>query len=283
MNHKLLTINLALFAGWASILVTNFFGFSVVVTQLFLFLFPAFVLLPTIQHYNTIPVPPKLRRWLVVGVTIVAGFLLFGVAQYWFADLNFANGYRLSRLKNFPKAERYLRRAISLRSIEPVYRDELSSVLSSLTVEAFANRDATKAAELMDESLKESDAVLAASPNNVNFWKTRVKIFHSFSDIDPQFHAAALEALKHARDLSPLDPKIAYNLAILAGRIGDNTKAIDYLRSSIELKPNYRDPYYALWVFYQETKQREKATEVMRTYLTAVDPSDKEFQNLLSP
>lgn len=34
-------LRLALFAGWSSIVVTNFWGFSVVITQLFLFLFPA--------------------------------------------------------------------------------------------------------------------------------------------------------------------------------------------------------------------------------------------------
>ena len=36
------TLSLGLFAGWLSIPVTNFFGFSVVVTQLFFYLIPGF-------------------------------------------------------------------------------------------------------------------------------------------------------------------------------------------------------------------------------------------------
>ena len=41
LNTRYLILNTALLAGWVSISVTNFWGFSVVIVQLFLFLFPA--------------------------------------------------------------------------------------------------------------------------------------------------------------------------------------------------------------------------------------------------
>ncbi len=41
LNIEPWTLNLALLAGWLTIIVTNFWGFSVVIMQLFLFLFPA--------------------------------------------------------------------------------------------------------------------------------------------------------------------------------------------------------------------------------------------------
>ena len=43
-NTAYRTLNIALLAGWLTISVTNFWGFSVVIMQLFLFLFPAIVI-----------------------------------------------------------------------------------------------------------------------------------------------------------------------------------------------------------------------------------------------
>ena len=40
-NIEYRTLNIALLAGWLTISITNFWGFSVVIMQLFLFLFPA--------------------------------------------------------------------------------------------------------------------------------------------------------------------------------------------------------------------------------------------------
>ena len=119
------------------------------------------------------------------------------------------------------------------------------------------------------------------SSNNVNFWKTRTKIYFSFASVDPKFVTAALTALEKAYSLSPLDPKIAYNLAVLHGRLGENDKAIEILKQTVALKPNYRDAYYALDVFYTELKQPELAKAILQEYLKKVDPSDKDFQDKL--
>ena len=115
------------------------------------------------------------------------------------------------------------------------------------------------------------------SPNNVNFWKSRTKIYYSFSSFDPVFNKAAIESLGKALTLSPNDPKIMYNLAILYGRGNDNTKAIDLLKNAIVAKPNYRDAYWALAIFYGEVKQPELAKTILTQYINRVDPTDKEF------
>ncbi|EKD64681.1 MAG: hypothetical protein ACD_50C00326G0003 [uncultured bacterium] len=69
-----------------------------------------------------------------------------------------------------------------------------------------------------------------------------------------------------------------YNLAILFGREGNNEKAIELLQQSVELKRNYRDAYYALFIFYNETKQPDAARAILQSYLDNVDPSDSDFQ-----
>jgi O-antigen ligase/Flp pilus assembly protein TadD len=256
-------ICLALFAGWVSILVTNFFGFSVVVTNLFLFLFPAMIFVISDK-------PKMIRRTIkfpVFPIFLSQLLLLALLAIHWYADTQFASGYRFSHAGEFSSAIPLLKKAVDLNPIEPLYHDEYAAALAGL-----AQTD-----ELLRQSLTENDKALATSPQNVNFWKTRTKIFYSYSNLDPQWNKAAIEALEKAGSLAPTDPKVFYNLAILYGRQEDNKKSIELLEKTISLKANYRDAYYALWVFYTETKQPQKAREILQNYLTKVDPGDKDF------
>ncbi len=277
----------SLFAGWLSILVTNFFGFSVVIIQLFLFLFPAMVFVLNNQgqsskiygkHFNiSFSVSRFLSLVLFFTLLAVLGFL----ARLWWADTRYAKGYQYNRFGKLIEAKNFLTEAINLNTTEPVYYDEDSIVLAQLAVASMENQDGTTAALLAKQSLQENDKALSIAPNNVNFWKTRTKIFYAFASFDPEFTKAAIEALQRALALSPNDPKITYNIAILYGKLGDNQKAIDALKKTIDLKPNYRDAYAALVIFYKEIKQPNLARSTIEEYLTKVDPNDKDFQEQL--
>lgn len=76
-------------------------------------------------------------------------------------------------------------------------------------------------------------------------------------------------------------PKIFYNLAILYGREGNNEKALELLKKTKNLKPNYRDAYFGLYVFYSELKDPKNAKAILEEYLKNVDPTDKDFQDRL--
>jgi tetratricopeptide (TPR) repeat protein len=143
------------------------------------------------------------------------------------------------------------------------------------------NDQATLAGQLAQEALAENEAAIMVSPNNVNYWKTRTKILSALSGLDPGFVSSAITALKHAFTLSPNDPKIAYNLAILYARSGDQSSAIDYFIQAKTLKPDYHDAYKGLYLYYTEIKQPEKAKAVLTDYLTHVDAADIEFTKLL--
>lgn len=276
---------IGLFCGWFSLLITNFFGFSVVVTQLLLFLIPAAMLvlegtLPTKQwRGETLSL---LKQQIFLILTLLLTTLLIAVLFLsWFADKTFATGYRLSRSGQYANAYVPLRRSVNLNRFIPLYHDEYAVVLSSLALGAFESQDATLAGTLAVYALTENDRALRLSPNNVNFWKSRTKIFYALATIDEAYLPQAIEALLRAQTLSPKDPKIAYNIAILYGKMGDTDKAVTYLLEAKGLKPNYKDAYYALFIFYKETKQQDKATGTIREYLTTVDSSDEEFKKLV--
>lgn len=280
-HHTQNTVSTALFAGWVSVLVTNFFGFSVVVTQLFLFLFPAIIIVFDKPDAKQFVSPMRLPAWTKWVPTILTIALLVGLYRFWKADTLYAAGNRLGRSGQNAQAQTFDAQAITLNPEEPVYHDDLSSVLASLSLAAAEGKNATLAAELAKRSLAESSIAITTSPQNVNFWKTRTKLFYTFSAFDPTLNAAAIQALEKAESLSPNDPKIYYNLAILYGRDGNNDKALELLKQAKILKPNYRDAYFGLYVFYTELKNTDAARNELQTYLNTVDPTDREFQDRL--
>ncbi len=283
-NDERSTVNLALFSGWLSVLVTNFFGFSVVIMQIFLFLFPALIFIQNQQfNWYARKLKAKFPGAFVYTAIALAGLILFAVLGVsWFADTLYAKSYQIARGGQYATAKTLIDEAIVLNPGEPVYHDERSTTLAALAVGALDQQQATVGGRLAQEALADNDRAIQISPQNVNFWKTRTKIYYSFSVYDPKFTQAAIEALTHAGQLSPNDPKILYNLAILNGRITENSQAIDLLKKAIQIKSNYRDAYYALYVFYTELKDPANARGVLETYLTTVDASDKQFTDILS-
>ncbi len=283
-NYEQLALSIALFAGWLSILITNFFGFSVVIVQILLFLFPAGMYLLSLVSEAPAWVSkktPELPKWTILLVVVITITLLASIGLFWYADTLYASGYRDARSGQFVRAKQSVETAILLNPSEPNYHDELATTLASLAVGAYEQQLATQASELARLALNENAKAISISPLNVNFWKSKTKIYYSFSVLNPAFTTEAINALTKAQDLSPNDPKITYNLAILYGRQGNSQKSIELLEHARTIKPNYRDSYYALYVFYTEIKQPAKAKDVLETYLRTIDATDSQFMDLL--
>jgi tetratricopeptide (TPR) repeat protein len=263
-------ITLGLFTGWTSILITNFFGFSVVPVALYFYLIPAMSIVlitsPTQGVKGTTPLRCDRGYTLGIfqGLTLVTilftiFYLLFTIAKLWYADTRFNRAYQLARAGYYKEAYEPYHQAINLNPGEPLYRDEFAYTAAVLAVAAFEQKEATLSAQLVNEALAQSKIALATSPNNVNFWKTRTKIFYTLSTIDEKYNEEALESLLAAQKLAPTDAKIAYNLGLLYGRVGNSQMAIKTLQETVKLKPNYQDARYALALYYNETGRRPEA------------------------
>lgn len=276
-DRSVFIIRASLFAGWVSILVTNFFGFSVVVLQLFFFLFPAIIFALRPSGISMWTKKMGMPHWMIWPALVIGAFLILRTITFWYADSRYAIGYRQIRAGVYGQAIPALLTAIALNPAEPTYHDELGSAYATLSIAAFEANNATQAAQLASLAVEENDKAIHTSPHNVNYFKTRTKVYYTLSSLEPTFNTKAIDTLIHALTLSPNDPKIYYNLAILVGRDGETAKAISYLMKAKALKPNYRDAYYALWVFYTDDKKPDEAKKVLQDYLKTVDPNDKDF------
>jgi len=279
---------LALLSAYISILISNFFGFSVVIINIFFFLIPLFFYLlinkngqnsSVVEFQTEEKLSPKLamKRFIQekkrlaeqekVGsgkiIIISIAFLLtiyleYHLTLYWLADKNYAVGTNLDKIGEYAQAYKPLSDAVKLRPGEYTYKDEMSSNLAALAVYLHQQNESTNAAILADRAKKLSDEVIEKNPNNVVFAKTRTRVYYSLSEIDKDNFPKAIEALEKAKDLAPTDVKIIYNLALFYDQLGNKEKAIDLLKETTNLKPNYKDAYYALGILYTQMHRQEE-------------------------
>lgn len=282
-KKKFNSIIFALLAGYISILVGNFFGFSVVIVNIYFFLIPAFVFIllegikgKEIFAYNfgkfqedkNLSLLQKLDIFVVCLVTF---YLLFGLLNFWLADQAYALGANLSRSGQYDKAFSALEDSVSKANFEPTFKDELASNNSILAVSFFsslpqdpkkASQEATLAQEIAKEAIVATTEVTGEHSNNVVFWKTKTRVFYTLSQTDPKYLKFAIDAIKKAQELAPTDANVSYNLGLLYGQQGDIKKAVEVLNQTVKLKPNYTTAYYALGLFYRELATNNRGTVV---------------------
>ena len=241
-NQNYNSTQIALACGWISVLVTNFFGFSVVITSLFFFLFPAMITV-----LNQSPTPNKqiqtrpLYKSQYFGIGLVLLFMLHNslfMIRYWKADFHYANGLKLNRQHQYLAAFGELQTALALKE-EANYHDEIAWSAANLAVIAQKQKETELAKQFTQTAQEQSAWALKISPYQINFWKSRAKIFYKLAEIEPKDLKVAIEALTAASELAPTDAKIRYNLGGLTGNVEDIKKAL-------ELKPNYEEAKKAL-------------------------------------
>lgn len=272
--------------GYLGILITNFFGFSVVYINILFYLIPAFVFILANKvdfeksftfSFNkdkkesyTLSNPQK---GISIIVLLIALYSLFVLVRFWQADRYYYLGYNLDRTQDYQGAYQYLQLAVNTRPSEPVFRDELALnnaiVGSAIIYQTQSKPDEQSqklAKQLIEASIDTSDKLIQDYPNNIVFYKTRVRIFYTLAQINPQYAVSALDAVKKAAILAPTDTDISYNLGVLTGQNGDIKKGIEILENTVKLKPNYTNAYYALGVFYHQLAVDDKEKVVNRDF-----------------
>ena len=274
-------IQIALFASWVSILVTNFFGFSVVIIGLFFFLIPAmsFKLATEKQPLpKNQPISNPIKVIIVIIVIIVI-MLEYNLWNLWQADTFFAKGYRQNRAMQFSSSYDNLSEAIKLNPNEPFYADELAYSSSILALILTSQKNATDSAQkLYYQAAALSNKVISENPQNINFYKSRVRTYYALSQVNPKYKTEILNTLYKAEMLAPTDPKISYNLAVVLGQSGQQAEAEKYFKKTIALKPDYRDAYYGLGLLYKDMDKTEEAKAELNFILKNLNPKDEEVK-----
>lgn len=239
---------LALFSSFLSILITNFFGFSVVVTSLYFFLLPLFT-------YNSpTPAPAKQTKLLSIFLLLVSGYLLLVTFRYYLADIAFAHP-TISNLEY----------ALNTRPHEAIYHSKYASTLPPTEPDKVAYHSTT---------------AVKLSPFNLNLWKERSQTLYLLSTVDPKYFSLAISSLITATKLAPTDPVPYYLLGRYYQSASLDPEAVTFLQKAIDLKPNYDHALFALGEIRYRQKDYRSAQSLFESTIK-IAPTNKEAQNYL--
>jgi tetratricopeptide (TPR) repeat protein len=269
-NYNNLILSSGLFAGWVGILVSNFFGFSVVIINLLLFILPLWIFHLLYKDFsspeisdNLISMTPQ-KKTLVVFIGLVLFIFEIILFRYWLADKAYGMGNNLNKMGEYVSANQYLIDAVQKRPGEDLFKDELAVNVSTLALVLEQQGQSTQAAQFSQQSRFLSDSIIARHPNNVVYWKSRTRIMYSLAQLDPSLFQEALRSVEKASQLAPTDAKVLYNKALLYEQAGEREIAMQTLQQAIQLKPNYRDALYAKALIHSEIADAISATDSAR-------------------
>jgi len=288
-------IHLALFSGWLTILITNFFGFSVVAVNLLFFLIPATIYIMTnhkqlnkvrasramSQHFKS---TTRLSTLQKTGISFMFLFMLYTlhlIFSYWLADYHFNKAEKLQKQGQYTLAHQEYQQAMQKNPQEPLYKNNAATNLAYLSLLSAQQKEASLAAQFAFQAEELAQKALLENPYHLNFYRQYAQTFYILSQIDSQYLEKIKTALYAAQELAPTDPKITYNLGVIEYKLDNKEQAINWLEKTIDMKPNYEIARLWLAKFYQAKEQNQKAKEQLEYLLKYINPDNEEAKEML--
>ncbi|PIS15352.1 hypothetical protein COT63_00485 [Candidatus Shapirobacteria bacterium CG09_land_8_20_14_0_10_38_17] len=282
-------IHIALFSGWLTILITNFFGFSVVAVNLLFFLIPAIIYTITNHKQPTInntKFPEKLSTRQTVGLILVFPFILYTlyfILSYWSADYHFNKAEKFQKQSQYSLAYQEYQQAMQKNPQEPLYKNNAATNLAYLSLLATQQEEASSAAQFALQSEELAQKALLENPYHLDFYRQYAQTLYALSPIDShQYFEKIKTALYAAQKLAPTDPKITYNLGVIEYKLDNQEQATNWLEKTIAMKPDYEIARLWLAKFYQAKEQNQKAQEQLEYLLKYINPDNQEAKEMLN-
>jgi O-antigen ligase len=259
----------AIFSGYVSILVTNFFGFSTVTIAVLFFLFPAITVAMSDSAQNKILKLNFGNKLWQLATSIITIILLILTTRYWYADYLYAKGDTES-----------IKEAIALIN-EPVYHDRLGNLYSETSVGAYETHEKSLAiyyASLADYEL--NLAILNAS-RNVKVVKSAASAYGDLGAIDPKYLDKSQEIYKNLTKLAPTDAAVWYQLAYTSAKQGNSEEAKKILSNAIDMKPDYKLARQLSAYLAIQDKDYDTARKQYEYILKHIAPEDERIREEL--
>ena len=282
------TLLIALLSGFLGLQVALFFGFSTVTDGFLFFMFPAFAFAieengsssKTLSFGKQSSKTSRLQKLLILLTLLMSLYVVVGIAKYWYADRLFTQGKSLTNANRMVEGLTLMQKASQLRPNEPLFHDRLSLDFARSAVALSISGEATEAAQLSELAAAHSDLTVLENPVHLNYLKNRAATMLHLATIDPRYRTFAIEALERARQLSPTDPNIPYNLGLIHMETNDLQKALEEEQQAVDLKPDYELSRIALAEVYERLGMPEKALEVYQDFLN-FDPDNQTATNAI--
>lgn len=282
-ENQVRVLSISLLSGFVGVSVTNFFGFSVVVTSFLFFLFPAMAIVSgeKQREYKS----KKLITSQTIGIAVVSLFallLFYSIARYWYADYLYALGKRDFQEQKYSDSVKHLTNAIELSPNEAIFHQELANNYSDLALGILEKKDATSAGQIATYALDQTQKALSLSPRNIVVRRSAITVLTKLASFDQSLLTTALDLVNDTIKFAPTDARLTFTLGKLYFRLGRDGDAIDALEKTVQLKSNYTDARIALEALYKKEGQIDKAKEQLEYILKYLNPNDSSLKEELN-
>ncbi|MEX0895584.1 MAG: O-antigen ligase family protein [Patescibacteria group bacterium] len=266
-------------SGVTALMISNFFGFSTVTVSLLLYIFFAVPHILTSSEKTALTYTKiKALQWAGFVVISSIGLLLLNATfRHWSADIEYVQAKTYLDAGDLQQGLEKLESAIAKNPSEASYVDTLADRYSQYAV-AFAQAgEATQSALFTKTAIQASDLVMLLNPEQMNFHKTRARLFITLGQIDPDYLKQAVVVLQDARKRAPTDAKLLYNIGVVELALENHEAGIAALNQAIEFKPNYQTARWHLAIAFEEAGELEAALEQLQYIQDNIAPNDSQI------
>jgi len=283
-NFEFCLLHFALCCGFISLLVTNFFGFSVVSTSILFFLFPAMAFSLTQKPKNSVLTKKLnvLQTIAVVFLLLTTYFLLLTTYRYWYSDFLYAKANTAVDKGQIETAQKTGSKLLALSPKEPLYHNLQSRIYTETALYLAQNQKEEIYNNFIEAAVKEGQTAINLSPANVLYKKNLTSVYLNLATIDPKYLENAKEMLYMATVDAPTDAKLLYNLGLIYIKLGSLEEAKEVLVHTVLLKQNYASARYALALVYEDSGDTDEAKIQLNYILSKIDPNNAEAKRLLN-
>ncbi len=237
-------LKLPLLFGLISIMITNYFGFSVVNVALFFFLFPAIYIASLKKDFLQ---SFKIGLSATLGIIIISGisiWLVLRLSKAWRADIAYSKGKQ-----SYEESQK----AINLNPREPIYYAQFGNinalVATQIIAPQIAKLPATASAEIkqqaqtilnsyVEAATNNINTAVSMNPYNLNILKTKAKTELTLATLNTKYSQDALNTLLKITELSPTESSNYLNVGILYQSLNNKDLAKMAFEKALELNPD---------------------------------------------
>jgi O-antigen ligase len=271
-------------AGFVSLSVSNFFGFSVVPTQLEFYLFPAIAVSMGLIHPESKSTHGinNYQKFFVAVILLAALFAVVKAVQYWRADVLYATAKTANTSGRPDVAVSYLKEALNYQPGQAIYLGELAVSYATIAMAYDQAKEATPASQFTSLSAGTIEKAAETAPANVNIRRQMFGVYVRLSTINEDYLKVARDGLMTTIKQAPTDAKLRYNLGIANANLGETERAAEDFKKAIGLKPDYVDARIEYAALLVHLKQNEEAKNQLQYILTNIDPENQTAKQALA-
>lgn len=272
-------LNIGFLASFASIAVSNFFGFSVTGVNHIFYLLAAMSFALTQKQEKTKNGHKRKMNFLITLPLILLAFTLYKIYNIWTADCFYAEAKTLNEQGKYNEARIKINKAIGKSHNEAIYFNEISKSALGLSLDFYKKGNKEDARFFGETAINEAEEALRLSPKNMNVRRNHAANFIALSEIDKNLLVNAEYSLKETVKLAPTDAKIFYNLALVQMKLEENNKAQDTFEKAIVMKDNYKEARYALALLLSQKGDYKEALEQIDYIVDNLGTTDERIIN----